>query len=123
MKILIVEDNPVNLELFRDLLEIAGHEILEAVTGYEAISMAKTRLPDLILMDIQLPDMDGYEAAMKLKEMPLTQKIPVVALTAHAMDGDREKALERGCDAYISKPIDTRTFVSEVEKALHPGNE
>ncbi len=119
MKILIVEDNPVNLELFRDLLEFSGHEVVEAVTGRQAISVAREKRPDIILMDIQLPEMDGLTAADILKNDDLTRDIPIIALTAHAMDGDREKALERGCDAYISKPIDTRTFVSAVETVFN----
>lgn len=119
MKILIVEDNPVNLELFRDLLEFSGHEVLEASTGHEAISAAKKGRPDIILMDIQLPEMDGLTAVGILRDDSLTKDIPVIALTAHAMNGDREKALEQGCDAYISKPIDTRTFVSEVEAVFY----
>jgi len=116
MRILIVEDNPVNMELFRDLLEIKGHEIMEANTGSEAVSMAMENIPDLILMDIQLPDMDGWTATGKIKGTPATEGIPIVALTAHAMEGDREKAMEHGCDAYMSKPIDTRSFVSTIEE-------
>ncbi len=116
MKILVVEDNLVNLELFRDLLEIGGHEVVEAHTGYEAIAAVGKELPDAILMDIQLPDMDGCAATEKIREFQGADRIPVIALTAHAMEGDREKALNHGCDAYISKPINTRNFVVDVEE-------
>jgi len=120
MKVLIVEDNPVNMELFQDLLELEGYEVLPASTGQEAIDKAKMEQPDLILMDIQLPGMDGWEATGILKKMPETSNIPIIALTAHAMEGDREKAFEFGCDSYISKPINTRTFVSEIKQVIHP---
>lgn len=115
MRILVVEDNLVNLELFRDLLEIAGHEVVEANTGYEAIVAVKKETPDVILMDIQLPDMDGCAATEKIRELETMDRIPVIALTAHAMAGDRENALSHGCDAYISKPINTRNFAAEIE--------
>ena len=114
MKVLIVEDNPENLELFKDLLEANGHKVLEAARGDDAIVLAGKELPDIILMDIQLPDMNGYEVTASLKKLDTTRDIPVVALTAHAMEGDREKSLARGCDAYFSKPIDTRSFVSDI---------
>jgi len=115
MKVLIAEDNPENLELLKDLLEVNGHEVLEATRGDDALVLAGMELPDIILMDIQLPDMDGYEITAILKKSDATRNIPIVALTAHAMEGDREKSLARGCDAYFSKPINTRTFVSDIE--------
>lgn len=117
MKILLVEDNLSNLELFRDLLEFKGHEVIEAKTGKEVISIAKEKAQeiDLILMDIQLPELDGLAATKILREDEKTAEIPVIALTAHAMNGDKENILEAGCNGYISKPIDTRTFVSEIE--------
>ena len=118
MKVLLVEDNPVNLELFQDLLELEGYEVVSAITGHEAIEIAKTEVPDIILMDIQLPEMDGWEATKILKKTPETREIPIIALTAHAMEGDREKALNLGCDSYISKPINTRTFISDIKKVL-----
>jgi len=105
-KILIVEDNPVNMELVTDLLEPLGHELLPAATAEEGIQLAAEALPDLILMDIALPGMDGLTATARLKADPRTQGIPIVALTAHAMSGDREKAMEAGCDDYDAKPID-----------------
>ena len=115
MKVLIVEDNPENLELFKDLLEANGHKVLEAARGDDAIVLAGKELPDIILMDIQLPDMNGYEVTASLKKLDTTREIPVVALTAHAMEGDREKSLARGCNAYFSKPINTRSFASDIE--------
>ncbi len=118
MKILIVEDNPVNLELFQDLIELEGYEVVSAFTGHEAIEKAKREMPDIILMDIQLPEMDGWETTKILKKTPETRAIPIIALTAHAMEGDREKALDLGCDSYISKPINTRTFISDIKKVL-----
>jgi CheY-like chemotaxis protein len=118
MKVLLVEDNPVNLELFQDLIELEGYEVLSANTGHEAIEIAKREVPDIILMDIQLPEMDGWEATKILKKTPETREIPIIALTAHAMEGDREKALDLGCDSYISKPINTRTFISDIKKVL-----
>lgn len=118
MKILIVEDNPVNMELFQDLLEMDGFVVKKAINGLEAIDRAKEELPDLILMDIQIPEMDGWEAIKILKEMSETQNIPIIALTAHAMEGDKEKAMTLGCHSYISKPINTRTFASGIKKIL-----
>ena len=118
MKILIVEDNPVNLELFQDLIELEGYEVVSAITGREAIEKAKREMPDIILMDIQLPGMDGWEATTILKKTPETKDIPIIALTAHAMEGDKGKAFDLGCDSYISKPINTRTFISDIKKVL-----
>ena len=109
-KILVVEDNPVNMELVTDLLEVAGFAFASAMTAEEGIRLAETELPDLILMDIQLPGMDGLEATELLKKNPKTLHIPIVALTAHAMKGDEERALAVGCIGYITKPINTRTF-------------
>jgi CheY-like chemotaxis protein len=109
-KILIVEDNPLNMELASDLLEAAGYDILPAATAEEGIRLASTENPDLILMDVALPGMDGLSATRNLKEDPQTRSIPVVALTSHAMAGDEERALGAGCAGYITKPIDTRRF-------------
>jgi CheY-like chemotaxis protein len=109
-KILIVEDNSVNLELMVDILEVEGYVLLQADNAEEGLVLAKTENPYLILMDIGMPGMDGLQATKLLKQDPITRSIPVVALTAHAMSGDKEKALAVGCDGYINKPIDTRTF-------------
>ncbi|WP_395094497.1 response regulator [Armatimonas sp.] len=109
-KILVVEDNPVNMELVTDLLEVAGFTFETAMNAEEGIRLADAGLPDLILMDIQLPGMDGLEATSILKQNPKTRHIAIVALTAHAMKGDEERALAVGCIGYITKPINTRTF-------------
>ena len=118
-KILLVEDNPVNRRLAQFLLRSQGYEVREATTAQEAFDALKTERPDLIVMDIQLPGMDGLEAAKKIKAQPATANIPVVAVTSYAMKGDREKALAAGCAGYVTKPIDKDTFIQEV--ALHVG--
>lgn len=117
-KILVVEDNQLNLELIVDILQVRGYEIFTATTGKEAIELAKKEMPDLILMDMQLPVMDGYEATRKIKEDPQLKSIPIVAITSYAMKGDRERILEAGCNGYIIKPIDTRELPKTVAKFL-----
>ena len=112
--VLIVDDNEKNMKLARDVLRLAGFQTLEAGTGAESISLAHEHLPDVILMDIRLPDMDGTEATRKLKEDPRTAHIPVVALTSLAMKGDRELLLEAGFDGYLEKPISVREFPEQV---------
>ncbi|MCK4640788.1 MAG: response regulator [Candidatus Marinimicrobia bacterium] len=118
-KILIVEDTPMNLELATDLLEMAGYVILQAETAEDGIKLARDELPDLILMDISLPGMDGMEATRVLKQDSLTMDIPVVALTAHAMKGDKDKVMAAGCIGHLTKPIDTRTFPKAVSDFLN----
>jgi CheY-like chemotaxis protein len=115
-KILIIEDNPLNMELAADLLNAAGYEVLQAATAERGIQLARSLLPDLILMDTSLPGMDGLQAIMILKSEPATQNIPVVSLTANAMKGDEETARAAGALAYVTKPIDTRTFVKSVSE-------
>jgi CheY-like chemotaxis protein len=119
-KILIVEDNHMNMELISDLLEINGYDVFKAASGPQMFNIvdSMSKVPDLILMDIQIPEVDGLMLTKSLKENLLTRGIPVIALTAHAMKGDREKALEAGCIDYISKPINTREFVSRISKYL-----
>ena len=117
-RILVVEDNPMNMELVVDLLQLRGHEVLCAGTGQEALDIAGRERLDLILMDVQLPGMDGLAVTRKLKEDPETANVPVVALTAHAMKGDAERMLSQGCAGYIAKPIDTREFPRAVEKFI-----
>ncbi len=117
-KILIVEDNPMNLELATDLLEAAGYVVIQAGTAEEGIKLARDEFPDLILMDVGLPGMDGLEATGVLKQDPATKDIPVIAITAHAMKGDEEKALAAGCAGYITKPIDTRAFPKMVTRFI-----
>ena len=108
----------MNLELATDLLEVAGYVVIQAETAEEGIKLAKTELPDLILMDIGLPGMDGLTATGVLKQEPMTKKIPIVALTSHTMRGDKGKMLTAGCDGYIAKPIDTREFPKAVARFI-----
>jgi two-component system, cell cycle response regulator DivK len=115
-KILIIEDNPLNMELAADLLNAAGYEVLQATTAERGIQLARSLLPDLILMDTSLPGMDGLQAIRILKSEPATEKIPVISLTANAMKGDEETARAAGALAYVTKPIDTRTFVKSVSE-------
>ena len=119
-KILLVEDNEVNRRLAGFLLRSHGYQVREATSAAAAFEMVEKERPDLIVMDIQLPGMDGLEITRKLKEQPATADIPVVAVTSFAMTGDREKALAAGCAGYVTKPIDKNTFIQEV--AAHVGN-
>ena len=112
--VLIVDDNQKNLKLARDLLRFAGFRTLEAGTGEEGIARAAEHLPDVILMDIRLPDMDGVDALRRLKLDEPTASLPVVALTSSAMKGDRERFLEAGFDGYLEKPISVREFADQV---------
>ena len=117
-RILVVDDNPTNLKLVSDLLAFEGHEILNAMDAEEAQVVLTDTLPDLILMDIALPGMDGLTLTRRLKADARTRHIRIVALTAFAMKGDKQKALDAGCDGYISKPIDTRALPGEVAGIL-----
>jgi two-component system cell cycle response regulator DivK len=121
--VLIVDDNEKNMRLARDVLRLAGFRTLEATTGGESITLAHEHLPDVILMDIRLPDMDGTEATRKLKEDPRTAHIPVVALTSLAMKGDRELLLAAGFDGYLEKPISVREFPEQIRSFCTPQNE
>lgn len=116
--ILIVEDNPLNLELISDLLEAKGYVITTATTGLNALKQVDAKAPDLILMDIQLPGLDGLTVTGMIKDKPGLGKLPIIALTAHAMRGDDEKARDAGCDGYISKPIDTRAITKTIQSFL-----
>jgi two-component system cell cycle response regulator DivK len=118
IRVLLVEDNPDNFELVRYLLEQAGHQVLAANTGRKGMDVARKELPDLILMDLSLPEIDGWKAASQLKADPKTANIPLLALTAHTLPGDRQRALEAGFDGFISKPIDIRTFPEKISQAL-----
>ena len=117
--ILIVEDNELNMKLFHDLLESKGYDILQARDGMEALKMARSHMPDLTLMDIQLPEVSGLEVTKWLKEEDNLKAIPVVAITAFAMKGDEEKIREGGCEAYIAKPIFVTNFLETVEEFLN----
>ena len=112
--VLVVEDNPANMELVHDLLTVAGYRVLMATTAERAIELASTGKPDLVLMDIGLPGMDGLEATRRLKRNPTTAAIPIVCLTAHAMHGDEARARRAGCDGYLTKPLDARSFADTV---------
>lgn len=117
-RILIVEDTEDNRRILRDLLTAAGYEILEATDGGQGVTMALVEQPDLILMDIQLPVIDGYEAARRLKADPATRHIPVVAVTSYALSGDEDKALASGCDGYVAKPFSPRNILGLVRQML-----
>ncbi len=117
-KILIVEDNELNLKLFNDVLEAHGYETLETREGLKALDLARAHNPDLILMDIQLPEVSGLEVTKWLKEDDELRKIPVIAVTAFAMKGDEEKIRDGGCEAYISKPISVSHFIKTIDRIL-----
>jgi len=117
-RILIVEDNELNLKLLNDILEIHGYVTIVAATGAAAINLARQHHPDLILLDIQLPDISGTEVAQHLKADAETRETPIVAVTAFAMPGERTKILESGCDDYMSKPISVREFLELVERYM-----
>jgi two-component system cell cycle response regulator DivK len=112
--ILVVEDNDKNLKLVRDLLQLKGFRTLEAETAQQGLTLAATHAPQLILMDVQLPDMDGVAALGRLRSDPLTSSIPVIALTAFAMKEDRERFIKAGFNGYMAKPIDIKTFPDQV---------
>ena len=115
-RVLVVEDNEKNMKLFRDVLTATGYEALEATTGAGAVELAVERMPDLVLMDIQLPDIDGVEALGRLRGDERTASIPVLALTAQAMHGDRERFLAAGFDGYVSKPVNIAELVGAVKQ-------
>ena len=116
--VLIVEDNELNMKLFHDLLDAHGYKTLQTRNGMEALSLAREHRPDLILMDIQLPEVSGLEVTKWLKEDDQLRKIPVVAVTAFAMKGDEERIREGGCEAYLSKPISVAKFIATVKTYL-----
>ena len=115
-RILVVEDNERNMKLFRDVLNATGYETLEATTGVDAVALATEYVPDLVLMDIQLPDIDGVQALHRLRADARTATIPVLALTAQAMHGDRERFLAEGFDGYVSKPVNVRELIGIVRE-------
>lgn len=122
-KILVVEDNEVNRDMISRRLQRRGFEIIFAEDGEQSIIKAQTESPDLILMDMSLPVLDGWEATKRLKSDPQTQQIPVIGLSAHAMEGDREKAIEAGCDDYDTKPIELERLLSKMNTLLSKGKE
>jgi two-component system, cell cycle response regulator DivK len=121
--VLLVEDNEDNRTVYRTILEHFGYQVLEARNGEDGVRMARQERPELILMDISIPLIDGWEATRILKADPATSEIPIIALTAHALATDRAKAHEVGCDGYLAKPCEPRRVVAEVEKFIGSGRE
>jgi len=119
LRILVIEDSPVNMLLTVTILQRAGHEAMQAETGAQGLALARKEKPDLILMDIQLPDMDGLAATRALRADPATREVPVIALTAFAMKGDADIMREAGCDGYVTKPIRYQDFLLEVESVVN----
>jgi two-component system cell cycle response regulator DivK len=117
-RILVIEDNEDNRRIVRDLLTSVGYEIIEAVTGEEGVTMAGAQVPDLILMDIQLPGLDGYDATRRIKADPTLRHIPIIAVTSYALSGDDVKAFEAGCDGYVSKPFSPRALLAKIREYL-----
>jgi two-component system cell cycle response regulator DivK len=117
-RILVVEDQEDNRNILRDLLTSAGFEVIEALNGQDGVTLAEAEKPDLILMDIQLPVLDGYEATRRIKAVDALAAIPVIAVTSYALSGDEEKALSAGCDAYVTKPFSPRQLLAKVREFL-----
>ncbi len=118
-KILLVEDNEMNRDMLSRRLERKGYEVCIAVDGGQGVAMARSEKPELILMDMSLPVLDGWEATRQLKSDPQTASVPIIALTAHAMAGDRDKAMEAGCNDYDTKPIDLKRLLAKMEALLN----
>jgi CheY-like chemotaxis protein len=116
--ILVIEDDYMNLDMITQRLELRGYRVFGAIDGLDGIDLAREKLPDLILMDVNLPEIDGWEATRRLKTEPATRHSPVMALTAHAMVSDRDKALQAGCDDYETKPVDFQRLLSKIEALL-----
>ncbi len=117
-RVLVVEDQEDNMRIMNDALSSAGYEVIEAVTGDEGVAMAESHKPDLILMDVQLPGLDGYEATCRIKDNAALRHIPVIAVTSYAMDGEESRAKEAGCDAYFSKPVSPRALLAKVREYI-----
>ena len=118
IKVLVAEDNPVNRELLRELLENRGYTVVEACDGQEALRMVDETQPDILLLDIGMPVLDGYAVARRIRENPALAPLPLLAITAYAMQGDREKILHSGFDGYLSKPVNARALADELERLL-----
>jgi two-component system cell cycle response regulator DivK len=121
VKILLVEDNEMNRDMLSRRLRRNGYEVVIAIDGQQGVDMAAAESPDLILMDMSLPVIDGWEAARRVRENEATRKIPVIALTAHAMAGDREKAIEAGCDDYDTKPVEITRLLGKITALIESG--
>ncbi len=115
---LVIEDNPDNMTLICDILELNGYKVKKATTGMQGVEMAKTKQPDFIILDIQLPDIDGYMVLDKIRSNFETEKIPVIAMTSYAMAGDRDRLLNAGCDGYVEKPIDPTMVMQQIQQAI-----
>ncbi len=115
-QILIIEDQEDNRRIMSDMLNAAGFEVIEAVNGEDGVSMAEANVPDLILMDIQLPGVDGYEATRRIRAKPDLSAIPIIAVTSYALSGDDKKAFEAGCDAYLAKPFSPRVLLAKIRE-------
>ena len=122
-KILVVEDNEINMYLSCRILKSSGYKVIEARSGEEGVELAIKEKPDLIIMDIQLPGIDGLETTKRIRESEADGEIPIIALTSYAMAGDRKKALKAGCTGYIEKPINPETFMGEIKKFLEAKDE
>ncbi|MFN8093323.1 MAG: response regulator [Vicinamibacteria bacterium] len=117
-RILLVEDNDLNRDMLSRRLQRKGHEVLMAADGMQGLLMAESETPDLVLLDMSLPVIDGWEAARRLKASPATAHVPIIALTAHAMSGDRERAIAAGCDDYDTKPVDFPQLLAKIDKLV-----
>jgi two-component system cell cycle response regulator DivK len=117
-RILVVEDHEENRRIMRDLLTAAGYEMIEAVTGEDGVALAARERPDLILMDIQLPGLDGYDTTRRIKADPALRAIPIIAVTSYALSGDDVKAFAAGCDAYVTKPFSPRALLAKIREYL-----
>ncbi|HUH12464.1 MAG TPA: response regulator [Longimicrobiales bacterium] len=119
-RVLLVEDNEDNLVVYRTILDHVGYHVIEARDGEEGVNRAREELPDMVLIDVSIPKMDGWEVTRRLKAGDDTRHIPVVALTAHALEEDRQRAVDAGCDGYLAKPVEPRRVVEEVQKFVGP---
>ncbi len=117
-RVLVVEDQEDNMRIMNDTLASAGYQVIKAVTGIEGVAMAESHQPDLILMDVMLPGLDGYEATRRIKDKAALRHIPVIAVTSYALDGEEGRAEEAGCDAYFSKPVSPRTLLAKVREFI-----
>ncbi len=116
--VLVIEDNPDNMTLICDILELNGYATLQATTGLGGFEKAEVTKPDFVILDIQLPDIDGYTVLDKIRKSPKTQKIPVIAMTSYAMAGDKERLLNAGCDGYVEKPIDPDLVMTQIQQIV-----
>ena len=119
-RILVIEDTEDNRQILGDLLSSAGYELIEAMDGLEGVATAEREQPDLILMDIQLPGIDGYEATRRIRKIPALAKVPIIAVTSYALSGDEAKTREAGCDGYVAKPYSPRQLLAKIREFLPP---